>query len=265
MVGIVYKIKNQINNKVYIGITTRDLFYRVKGHIYDSYTRNNKSLFHKAIRKYGEQNFTIQILQIVFSSIQELEQREKYWIKFFLANNPNFGYNLTSGGETNKIVSESTREKQRLAKLKNPTKYWLNKKIPDDVKKQISQTVKLNPSRGMLNKRHSKKTKQLMSKNKKGKTYDDPKYDEMKKLKSKKLKGHKAYTRSIVQLSNDFHFIKTYNSIDEVQRTLGRGSYGLACQGKRITAKGYRWMYYEDFIIFQQQRQIKVEEELSNL
>jgi len=55
--GIVYKVKNKINDKIYIGITTKSLNKRKNQHEYVAFNRNSKYLFHKALRKYGADNF----------------------------------------------------------------------------------------------------------------------------------------------------------------------------------------------------------------
>ena len=51
--GIIYKITNKVNGKVYIGQTTKSLKKRWTEHVYTNPTR--KYLLHKAIQKYGYQ------------------------------------------------------------------------------------------------------------------------------------------------------------------------------------------------------------------
>ena len=70
MIGI-YKIKNKINNKIYIG-QSKDINNRWKRHLYDA--RNGSStLLHAAIRKYGIDNFE-------FSIVEQCELNGKsYW------------------------------------------------------------------------------------------------------------------------------------------------------------------------------------------
>ena len=57
---IIYKITNKINNKVYIGLTTRTLKYRWSTHITESKNLNNQKHLYRAMRKYGIENFTIE-------------------------------------------------------------------------------------------------------------------------------------------------------------------------------------------------------------
>lgn len=108
---IVYKAINNVNGKLYIGYTTKTLEERIKMHLNKSKNKNNKHyfyLFKEAIRKYGIENFTWDILADC-SSIEECCELEKYYIKSLDTISPN-GYNLTEGGNGG-IVSEETKIK----------------------------------------------------------------------------------------------------------------------------------------------------------
>ena len=78
----IYKITNDVNNKVYIGKTDRDIQQRFAEHIYDSGRKDygNRPLL-DAINKYGAKHFSIE--QIEECSKEEAADREIYWIKFF--------------------------------------------------------------------------------------------------------------------------------------------------------------------------------------
>lgn len=86
-----YKIINNINKKAYIGITI-DFERRMKQHK----NQASDSLIHKAILKYGEENFTFLILAQGLS-IEEAEEMEISLIKKENTLAPN-GYNLAKGG-----------------------------------------------------------------------------------------------------------------------------------------------------------------------
>lgn len=98
MCGI-YKITNQINKKVYIG-QSRNIKERWKNHRVRSnnFTEEDKStsLLYRAIKKYGISNFTFEVVEEC--SINQLDEKEKYYIKFFNSYGEN-GYNLTEGGQ----------------------------------------------------------------------------------------------------------------------------------------------------------------------
>lgn len=60
--GIIYKVTNLINSKCYIGQTTKSLDDRRFIHIKDAKRQKYNSLFHKAIIKYGIDNFKWEVL-----------------------------------------------------------------------------------------------------------------------------------------------------------------------------------------------------------
>lgn len=94
MKGIIYKITNKINNKVYIGKTLETLEKRWKQHQKDSLRFLDRPLY-RAINKYGIENFTIEIIEQ--PDIELLSERESYWIKHY--NSFHIGYNATLGGD----------------------------------------------------------------------------------------------------------------------------------------------------------------------
>lgn len=95
MIGELYIIRNIINNKVYIGKTYIGIHERWKTHIKDSVKCDTK--FYRAIRKYGKENFHIDLLGKYESGV--LEQKEIEYIKIY--DSYRNGYNSTLGGEGN--------------------------------------------------------------------------------------------------------------------------------------------------------------------
>ena len=86
----IYIIKNDINTKVYIG-QALDSKKRFQSHCKEN---NDNSLIDKAIQKYGKEHFWFEILE---SQIENYNEREKYWIKYYNSLKP-FGYNILTGG-----------------------------------------------------------------------------------------------------------------------------------------------------------------------
>lgn len=93
--NVIYKFENQINGKVYIGQTRKQLRERIAVHIWES--KNKKTYFHKALNKYGISNFDITLLEEVSDS-RLLDGLEIYWISYYKANDRSKGYNRTKGG-----------------------------------------------------------------------------------------------------------------------------------------------------------------------
>ena len=97
--GRIYIIKNKINNKVYVGQTKVSIKLRFQNHL--SAARCGKDyIIGKAIRKYGEENFYIELLEECLAS--ELNEREMYWIAFYNATDNKCGYNMSLGGNVNR-------------------------------------------------------------------------------------------------------------------------------------------------------------------
>ena len=97
---IIYKATNKINGQSYIGLTTRTLRERQLEHQRHLNTEN--TYFHRAIKKYGIENFEWSIIDDSSNSESELRQKETYYINKYNTLAPN-GYNITTGGELNKF------------------------------------------------------------------------------------------------------------------------------------------------------------------
>lgn len=93
MVKSIYKITNKINNKVYIG-QSNNVHRRFLDHVRGK--KNEPSIIHNAIEKYGVKNFEIEVIE---KDIENYNEREKYWIDYYNSTNRKFGYNISEGGE----------------------------------------------------------------------------------------------------------------------------------------------------------------------
>lgn len=88
----IYKVTCIITEESYIGQTTRPVKKRIQEHIKST----GCPRLHNAIKKYGIENFTIEII-CACNSIEELDEMEIKYIKELNTLSPN-GYNLTPGG-----------------------------------------------------------------------------------------------------------------------------------------------------------------------
>jgi len=98
----IYKHTNIINGMSYIGRTNYDVTKRFNRHISSAKNGSNFD-FHKAIRKYGSDNFETVILEECDKTI--VCEREEYWIKYY--NTFNDGYNMNNGGSNGMVTKES--------------------------------------------------------------------------------------------------------------------------------------------------------------
>lgn len=96
MNGFIYKITNEVNNKVYIGKTLSSIDKRFKQHKEDSQKENEEIRpLYRAMKKYGVEKFHIE--KVEECPLELLSEREKYWINYFSSYTN--GYNATLGGE----------------------------------------------------------------------------------------------------------------------------------------------------------------------
>lgn len=95
----IYSIENQINGKIYIGRTKdrRDRNARWHEHLADARKGNTKMPIHKAIRKYGKENFNYTLFE-AFSTKEEACLSEIYWIAHLKEMNVEL-YNASLGGD----------------------------------------------------------------------------------------------------------------------------------------------------------------------
>lgn len=99
-IGYIYLITNKINNKKYVGQTIMTVHTRWLKHCSVAKNQPHVIGIDGAIRKYGEENFSIQTIKEC--PIAELDQWEKYYIQYYetyQGNNKNKGYNITLGGQ----------------------------------------------------------------------------------------------------------------------------------------------------------------------
>ena len=114
MKGTIYVITNKINNKRYIGITTRNLEQRWYEHKRKSVLMKNEFKLYPAMNKYGIENFIIEGIDTA-DSLNELNEKEIFYIKKY--DTINSGYKILPGGINSKHTEES-KNKIRQARLK---------------------------------------------------------------------------------------------------------------------------------------------------
>ena len=96
MRGFIYKITNTINSKSYIGQTIQNVKERFYQHCVTKCSKAVSNMaIHRAIKKYGKSNFTVEVIEEVEST--NLNDRERYWIRYY--DSYNNGYNSTEGGQ----------------------------------------------------------------------------------------------------------------------------------------------------------------------
>lgn len=264
----IYKITNLINNKIYIGQTIKKLERRINNHLF------SKHPIGKAFRKYGKENFKIDILIEGDFNKDYLNQLEIHYIQLFNSTYYKKGYNMTKGGNfnlvteegrkkisiahTGKIISEETKLKMSISQKKNyneerrnfAAKRMQNNKImlgltrsKESINKQ-KESLKL-----VINNRTKEERSQIGIK---AKNVRFAKYLDIGDRISKGKKENAKFdwdnknAKPVVQLDVNI-VIKIWASAYQAQKEEGyhAGSISRVCRKQYgcITYKGYYWRF----------------------
>lgn len=147
MKAIIYKITNDVNNKIYVGQTWKTAKERFDRHCAEARWRKTKDMpIVLAIKKYGKDRFKITIVEECNGCTQlQLDNREVFWAKELNAFSPN-GYNLKAGQsrgilseETKKKIGESNKGKKRSPETVEKLRVsHLGYVVTDEAKKKLS-------------------------------------------------------------------------------------------------------------------------------
>lgn len=283
--GYIYIITNDINDKVYIGLTRRSLSCRWKEHINKAILSENDSrhdtYFYKAIRKYGQEHFQIEELEYVEDD-SILSDRECYWIAEY--DSYKNGYNSTVGGDgavkynyqnfkdlwdkgygVNDIAEEFDCSRNTVYNALSSFSEW---KIEAKERQKEKALIAMQDSRkisvdcydlqGNFLKTYSSSRSAAIELNiaesmisislntgGRAKEYMFVKHGDCPPKPYQK-KGSKA----VDQYDLQGNFISTYESMEGAALAIGKqrsaaNSIRLVCKGDRKTAYGYKWKWRE--------------------
>lgn len=203
--GLIYKITNKINNKVYIGQTTRPLKDRWNQHKSDIYKFD--SALYLAMRKYGIENFSCE--EIEKCADKNLDERETYWIKYYNSyiNTTNSkGYNMTLGGYGRRKVTD---EELLYLWNKGLTVTKISQELNMQVNYVYTRMASIVPTEEIT------------------------------------LRRYKTHQKQIKQLDLNNNLIRIWDSLTKAAKSVGGspGNISAVCYGKKKTAYGYKWEY----------------------
>jgi group I intron endonuclease len=222
---VVYLVENLVNGKKYIGMDTKN----------NPNYLGSGTLIIKAVKKYGKLNFKKSILEHC-SSLNELEERETWWINYFNALERKDFYNL-----------EDNRKRGI-----NP----FANKTPEELK-EISSKIKSKERNNKIGKANSKPKPEgfgeKLSKINKGKIRSE----ESKLKQSKSLKGRKSPNKGnkwseeqkqqlgkpILQCYINGNLIKEWYSTRDAENKLGLKGITNNLKGRTKTCGGFIWKY----------------------
>lgn len=232
----IYLITNLVNGKKYVGFTVNSLRLRFRQHIRDAHMNKFNMPIHKAILKYGKENFSIDLLYESENIQDTLSLKEAEFIIEHNSLSPN-GYNLSSGGDGSPGLpcSEEKKAKISMTEINN-------------------QLLGLNPA--FLGRKHTKETKAKISKSirsirpRTARKWLPQKHSVLAEfMKLNKVKpGQKAIEANIQRLSKRWLITYPNGMKEEIinlkafchKHCLDNKIMWAVSQGKHHTHKGYR-------------------------
>src|SRR5690606_26110393 len=213
MAGI-YIIKNNINNKVYIGSTLKSINFRFKTHIkLLNNSKHENPLLQNAWNKYGVKNFTFEVIEKFENiTIDELLLLEQQYISKFNSIDKNFGYNICKVGKSRAGCKWNDESKKKRCGSGNPM-----------FGKGYLRRGKLNP---MFGKSLSESHKNKMSMKLRG----------MKKP----IIGIKL-SKPVIMLDIYNNVVDEFSSCSEATNITKILHISEVCNNQRKTAGGYIW------------------------
>lgn len=274
--GYIYKIINDINNKIYIGKTSTTISDRWNHHLY-SYKQQNWHLY-LAMRKYGIEHFHIEEIEKVEDD--KLNEKEIYWIKKL--NTIENGYNMTIGGDgrtqlNRSLIKEKWLKGESVKDIADDLSCW-SSSIINILKELDLYDEKEIVKRKQINIANSQSSDKIIQYNENGEVIN--KFNSVLEA-AKYINGicdtiHGAITtggsrygyfwgyengkkpnfhiikrpqyKKIKQFDLNNNYITTYNSAAEAAKINNFSSPSTilkVCKGQRKTAYNYIWKYEE--------------------
>jgi group I intron endonuclease len=157
---LIYLIKNTVTNDFYIGKTSKTVSKRLAEHTKLSKSKS-QTYFHRAIRKYGIENFIVEILEKDILDNCMLNDREIFWIQQLSPK-----YNMTIGGDgvVGYTPTEEHKKNMSLSKsgIKNSKEHNQNISLAKKGKKQSKEHI-MKRTLQKLGTFHKEETLQKMS------------------------------------------------------------------------------------------------------
>ena len=251
------------NGKVYIGITKYSANHR-----WSNGNGYKRQFVYKAIKKYGWENIEHIVLFDKLSK-EEAEKKEIELIAIYESTNPSKGYNIESGGNVCKKLSETTKQKIR--------EKHIGKKLSEDTKRKISEGNigkthgvmfgSNNPNYGnhsfagknnpFYGKKHTPEVIEFLRKKATGVVISDETRKRLSESHKGLLVGEKnpmfgvtgaknRNSKKVAQYTKEKELVKVWDCAADVERELGiaHNSIGRCCNGNLKSAGGFIWEHY---------------------
>lgn len=210
--GVIYKITNNINGKIYIGQTTAtDPYKRINKHFKKT---SSKDLVFDAYNKYGKEALDAEIIISTFDQ-DSLNDLEIYFIDYYKSLIPN-GYNIKLGGAQG-------------GKLLEETKLFIGQQIREYYKTHVAY---------FKGKKFTKEHCESLSKVRKG--FDSP---SRKKIREKTYENRRLKIKAIhIETGLEHEFKSIQECADILNLDAPCVSRTLTGKQNRSQHKGYRFV-----------------------
>lgn len=214
----IYKIENLINHKIYIGQSIE-----VERRLQKHKTIKDNFYIHKAIQKYGVENFSFNIIEEC--PVNQLDTKQIYWIQYYNSLIPN-GYNMVPGGSNG----------AGLAKGKVIQKYSLQGDFIQQYNSASQASIKNDINLGnIINCCNGKRNHAGYFQWK----WKDDTEKEITPIEVTLIEDE------VLQYSLEGQFIKQYNCAAQVCQLFkfSKSALSNACNGKIKNLNGFQWKY----------------------
>ena len=243
-IGYIYKIINDINNKIYIGQTVETPEKRwIRHKRCRNYKKYQHIHFYKALNKYGIEHFSVfEVKKIEVKTKNQLKQELDKWEKYYIKEFDSFknGYNSTEGGDGGMLGFKHTEESKR--KMSKSHKGVIPS---EETRKKMSIAQK--------GKTFSEETKKILSEKLKERGWTQEairksasKHIGLKISNDAKQKIRESQKRIILQYDLQNNFIVEWDTIKDAANSIGLKSTSPIRQcltGKSKQSHGYIWKY----------------------
>jgi group I intron endonuclease len=235
----VYCITNTLNGMKYVGMTSRAIEESRE------YYGSGKYIT-RVIKKLGRQYFIKEIIEVC-DNVDNLREREKYWIKELNTKHP-LGYNLTDGGDGVINLYEEGKNK-----IREKLKLLVGEKHPHYGMKRSQETCN-NISKALTGRKLSPEHVEKCGKANLG----NPMPPHVKEILIKANTGRSPVGDTLInirqnqpscipilQFTKSGEFIAEYFSMSEAERCTGvhQSSISICCKGKLKSAGKFVWKY----------------------
>ena len=277
-IGVIYKIENIINHKIYIGKSAVSFEYRWAEHQKNFNSLRDNMVIHKAMFQYGKDAFEANVIEECDNSV--IDSREQYWINYY--DSYRSGYNCTVGGDgalkydyllimqlwndgksildISKIIGADRHTIAKVLKVNNIHEEEIYRRSHGKSVLQytidgilVNKFYSLTDASEQFGQNNISNIKSCCQKNifsAYGYLWkyeeDNTTIDELVRQYQKYGKGRR---KQVAQYDLDGNLLNIYNSCRKAARSINAPYHvgiNACCLGKQATAYGYIWKYYTD-------------------